>query len=308
MTPWTVARQVPLSVGFSRQAHWRGSPCPPQGDLPSPGVEPVSLESPALQADSLSSQSHLGSHFHPQEKAKEKVEMISVQRVSQLTLTSPPHPGRGWVIRHPCFTHNPSGSHAAALTQKANGESVSLESHTAREPGKHFLTLAWSCLLVHTQPTQTDATHLLPPWSPCPVLPIFSIATSPQDLPSGQRAQPNSRQLGPGGFRVENLQDTQAFPAADMDCFLQHNFKICLHGQTLFSKFYSKPPVPTQKSRAEGGMSPQPTAHLRSPGGPTQDQRGQGPGQPLLQAPPLPRHLFGPQGMTMSGCFHQGHT
>ena len=47
---WTVARQVPLSMGFSRQEHWRGLPCPPPGDLPDPGTEP---ESPALQADSL---------------------------------------------------------------------------------------------------------------------------------------------------------------------------------------------------------------------------------------------------------------
>ena len=47
---WTVARQAPLSMGFSRQEYWRGLPCPPPGDLPYPGTEP---ESPALQADSL---------------------------------------------------------------------------------------------------------------------------------------------------------------------------------------------------------------------------------------------------------------
>ena len=50
MTPWTVARQVPLSVGFSRQEIWRGLPFPHPGDLPNPGIEPWS---PALQADSL---------------------------------------------------------------------------------------------------------------------------------------------------------------------------------------------------------------------------------------------------------------
>ena len=49
-TPWTVARQAPLSMGFSRQEHWSGLPCPPPGDLPHPGNEPGS---PALQADSL---------------------------------------------------------------------------------------------------------------------------------------------------------------------------------------------------------------------------------------------------------------
>ena len=41
-TPGTVARQAPLSVGFSRQEHWRGLPFPPPGDLSDPETEPVS--------------------------------------------------------------------------------------------------------------------------------------------------------------------------------------------------------------------------------------------------------------------------
>ena len=49
-TLWTVACQVPLSMGFSRQEHWSGLPCPPPVDLPDPGIKPTSL---ALQADSL---------------------------------------------------------------------------------------------------------------------------------------------------------------------------------------------------------------------------------------------------------------
>ena len=44
-TPWTVARQAPLSVGFSRQEDCSGLPFPPPGDLPNPGIEPVSLSS-----------------------------------------------------------------------------------------------------------------------------------------------------------------------------------------------------------------------------------------------------------------------
>ena len=43
VTPWTVAHQAPLSMGFSRQEHWSGLPCPPPGDLPNPGIEPVSF-------------------------------------------------------------------------------------------------------------------------------------------------------------------------------------------------------------------------------------------------------------------------
>ena len=47
-TPWTVACQAPLSMGFSRQEYWSGLPCPPPGDLPNPGIELTSLASPAL--------------------------------------------------------------------------------------------------------------------------------------------------------------------------------------------------------------------------------------------------------------------
>ena len=52
-TPWAVAHQAPLSMGFSRQEHWSGLPFTSPGDLPDPGSEPWS---PALQADSLPSE------------------------------------------------------------------------------------------------------------------------------------------------------------------------------------------------------------------------------------------------------------
>jgi len=51
-TPWTVAHQAPLSMGFPRQEYWSGSPFPPPGDLPDPVIKPVSPASPAL-ANSL---------------------------------------------------------------------------------------------------------------------------------------------------------------------------------------------------------------------------------------------------------------
>ena len=50
-TPWTVARQAPLPMGFSRQEYRNGLPCPPPEDLPYPAIEPVSLMSPALAGD-----------------------------------------------------------------------------------------------------------------------------------------------------------------------------------------------------------------------------------------------------------------
>ena len=50
---WTIARQSPLSMVFSRQEYWSGFPYPPLGDLPNPGIEP---RSPILQVDSLLSE------------------------------------------------------------------------------------------------------------------------------------------------------------------------------------------------------------------------------------------------------------
>ena len=41
VTPWTAARQAPLSLRFSRQEYWSGLPCPSQEDLPDPGIEPA---------------------------------------------------------------------------------------------------------------------------------------------------------------------------------------------------------------------------------------------------------------------------
>ena len=46
--PWTVVRQAPLSMGFSRQEYWSGWPFPPPGDLPDPGIEPTPLVPSAL--------------------------------------------------------------------------------------------------------------------------------------------------------------------------------------------------------------------------------------------------------------------
>ena len=48
MTPWTVAHQVPLSMGFPRQGYWSGLSFPAPEDLPDPGIELASLASPAL--------------------------------------------------------------------------------------------------------------------------------------------------------------------------------------------------------------------------------------------------------------------
>ena len=49
-TPWIIACQAPLPMGFSRQKYWSGLPFPSPGDLPDPGIKP---DSPPLQVDSF---------------------------------------------------------------------------------------------------------------------------------------------------------------------------------------------------------------------------------------------------------------
>ena len=60
VAPWTVAHQIPLSIGFSRPEHWSGLPFPSPGDLSNPEME---SGSPALQADSLPSESEANCSF-----------------------------------------------------------------------------------------------------------------------------------------------------------------------------------------------------------------------------------------------------
>ena len=55
-TLWTVARQAPLSMGFSRQEYWSGLPCPPPGDLPNPDIKPVPSTALIFQADSFTTE------------------------------------------------------------------------------------------------------------------------------------------------------------------------------------------------------------------------------------------------------------
>ena len=61
VAPWTVACQVPLSMGFSKQEYWSELPFPSPGDLPDPGIK---HRTPAMQADSLPL-SHQGSKKKP---------------------------------------------------------------------------------------------------------------------------------------------------------------------------------------------------------------------------------------------------
>ena len=63
VTPWTVAQQAPLPIEFSRQGYWSEMPFPTLGALPNPGIESMSLASPALAGDSLALH-HLGNPIY----------------------------------------------------------------------------------------------------------------------------------------------------------------------------------------------------------------------------------------------------
>ena len=75
-TPWAVARQVPPSMGYSRQEYWSGLPFPSPGDIPNPGIEPGS---PTMRAESLPSE--------PPEKPK--VTTTTKKKVSSMLKVTP---------------------------------------------------------------------------------------------------------------------------------------------------------------------------------------------------------------------------
>ena len=95
VTPWTVAPRAPLSMGFSRQEHWRGFPCPPPGDLPDSGIEPMY---PTLQADSLPSEPpespacYAAQQQKKKKKKKERERRWWTHSISSIPETAPPHP------------------------------------------------------------------------------------------------------------------------------------------------------------------------------------------------------------------------
>ena len=62
-TPWTAARQTPLSMEFSSQEYWSGLPFPSPGDLPSSGTEPTFLMSPALAGRFFTTSTTWDAHY-----------------------------------------------------------------------------------------------------------------------------------------------------------------------------------------------------------------------------------------------------
>ena len=61
-TQWTVTHQAPLLMGFPRQEYWSGSPFPPPGDLPNPGIK---SPSPALAGRFFATEPPGKAHYLP---------------------------------------------------------------------------------------------------------------------------------------------------------------------------------------------------------------------------------------------------
>ena len=75
MTLWTVACQASLPMGFFKQEYWSGLPFPSPGDLPNPGIKPVSLVSPVLAGRFFTTSAIWEAHGYTnigQNKLKEK--------------------------------------------------------------------------------------------------------------------------------------------------------------------------------------------------------------------------------------------
>ena len=85
VTPWPVACQAPLPMGFPRQEYWSGLPCPPPGDLPDLGIEPAS---PALQVGSLPMSLHR--RFWPEGPGSQPQANVSFKCRGSISKVIPP--------------------------------------------------------------------------------------------------------------------------------------------------------------------------------------------------------------------------
>ena len=82
MTPWTIARQAPLSMEFSRQKYWSGLPFPSLRDLPNPGIKPVSVTPPVLAAEFSTTTATWGAPTDPGNLSKKEEFNIRICRIA----------------------------------------------------------------------------------------------------------------------------------------------------------------------------------------------------------------------------------
>ena len=100
VTLWTVARQAPLSIGFSRQESWSGLPCPPPGDLPDHGIQSKSL---ALAGGFFTTSTTWEAPYQAGVMGQKPISFLS--KAAHLSLTE----GRSLTLRNPFLLTVPNG-------------------------------------------------------------------------------------------------------------------------------------------------------------------------------------------------------
>ena len=124
MTPWTVAHQARLSMELSRHGYWRASPCPPPGDLPDPGIEPVSPVASASASGFFT--------FEPLGRPLELVRRCGVLREGwQKWGPREEQPSQNWL----CFERGTRGCCPHVQAKVLNGLIVRKERATVMSPG-----------------------------------------------------------------------------------------------------------------------------------------------------------------------------
>ena len=168
VTPWTVAHQLPLSVGFSRQEYWSGKSFPSPGDLPNPGIEPRSLE---LQADSLSKWQSSDNVSLPPPSPKIETQKVKVNSLSRVRLFATP-----WTIAYQAPpSMGFSRQEYSKVTPKYSGANISYL--LVKKSGG-----AWANLHLWTW---TQLTR-------CAVFPQVTLLTTQQHNHWGETCEPHS--------------------------------------------------------------------------------------------------------------------
>ena len=130
-TPWTVANQVPLFMGFSRQEYWSGLPCPPPVDLPDPGIKPTFLMSPALAGRFFTTTATCEAHINTDSliKVKNHGQMFSFSPVQSLSCVQ-------------LFATPWTAAHQASLSITNSRSLLKLMSIKSVTPSNHLILLS----------------------------------------------------------------------------------------------------------------------------------------------------------------------
>ena len=114
--PWTIAWQASLSMGFSRREYWGGLPFPSSGDLPNPGIEPLS---PVLAGRFLTAEPYTGLG---------QGLILGLVSLVKGTLKTDEHPGRGLVMLAGSFVATSQGMPRIAGSPQRLGKGLTIVS------------------------------------------------------------------------------------------------------------------------------------------------------------------------------------